>query len=289
MGHMNVRFYVARAIEGLAGFAAELGLSAAFSRRAASTFLVKDQHIRFLREAAAPAALHMTAGVLEVTDTEVRVLQLLVHSMSGELAAAFQTVVAHVTVNERRPFPWSARSRDVLEALRVEVPPRAQPRSLSLTEGAGDGSIETANSLGLIRIANGTVGFQDCDVFGRMRPEVFVGRVSDGVPALRSQLYADAADEAGDKRIGGAVLEYRIAYLRWPEAGSRLDVRSGLADVDDTTQRLVHWILDPATGRPWGSVTAVVADFDLDARTIVPLSAQRRSRLEGQVVPGLRF
>ena len=289
MGHMNVRFYVARAMEGLAGFAAELGLGNAFGRRAASTFLVKDQHIRFMREATPPASLHMTAGVIEITDTEARILQLLVHSMTGELAASFQTVVAHVTVNDRRPFPWSTRSLQLLETLRVEAPSGAQPRSLSLAESASEGSIAAANALGLMRIAVGTVGIQDCDVFGRMKPEVFVGRISDGVPALRARLNGDTAAKTRGKRVGGTVLEYRIAYLGWPEAGSRLEVRSGLAGVDDTTQRFVHWILDPATGRPWGSALAVAADLDLDERTIVPFSPERRSRLETQVVPGLRF
>jgi acyl-CoA thioester hydrolase len=289
MGHMNVRFYVARAMEGLAGFAAELGLGGAFGRRAASTLMVKDQHIRFMREATPPCALHMTASVMEVTDTEARVLQLLVHSMTGELAASFQTVVAHVTVDDPRPFPWSARSRQLLDTLKADPPPGARPRSLSLDENAGGGSITAANALGLMCIARGTVGIQDCDVFGRMRPEVFVGRISDGVPALRGQLNGDSAVSSGAKRLGGAVLEYRIAYLGWPEAGSRLEVRSGLAGVDGATQRFVHWILDPATGRAWGSALAVAADLDLDERKIVPFAPERRARLGSQVVPGLRF
>lgn len=289
MGHMNVRFYVVRAMEGLGGFAAELGLGDVFGRRAASTLMVKDQHIRFMREAAPPAALHMTAGVLEVTDTEARVFQLLVHSLTGELAASFQTVIAHVTVSDRRPFPWSGRSRQRLEALKAEPPSAAWPRSLSLAATAGEASLTAANALDLMRIASGTVGVQDCDVFGRMRPEMLVGRISDGVPALRGRLNGDSGAGNGARRMGGAVLEYRIAYLGWPEAGSRLEVRSGLAAVDDTTQRFVHWILDPATERAWGSAEAVAADLDLDERKIVPFSPERRSHLESQVTQGLRF
>ncbi|HEY1927453.1 MAG TPA: thioesterase family protein [Caulobacteraceae bacterium] len=289
MGHMNVRFYVARAMEGLVGFAGEVGLANAFSRRAASTILVKDQHIRFMREARPPAALHMTAGVIEVSDAEARILQLLVHSTTGELAASFQTVIAHVTVNELRPFPWSSRSLQDLENLKVQAPSIAEPRSLSLAGSAGAGSMAAANALGLAPIALGTVGAQDCDVFGRMRPEFLVGRISDGIPALRSRLDGGDAGTRGRKRVGGAVLEYRIAYMGWPEAGARLIVRSGLAGVDEMTQRFVHWILDPATGRPWGSAVAVAADLDLEDRKIVPFSQQRRSHLEAQVVPGLQF
>jgi len=53
MGHMDVRFYVARAMEGLVGLASALGLNGAFRERANATLLVKDHHIRFLREARA--------------------------------------------------------------------------------------------------------------------------------------------------------------------------------------------------------------------------------------------
>ena len=70
---------------------------------------MKCSCVRIMNERS-PAALHMTAGVIEVSDDAARILQLLVHSRTGELAASFQTVVAHVTVNERRPFPWSARA-----------------------------------------------------------------------------------------------------------------------------------------------------------------------------------
>jgi len=66
MGHMNVRFYVARAMEGLVGLAAALGLPHAFAAHAGATLLVREQHIRFLREARAGAALHMTGGVVVV-------------------------------------------------------------------------------------------------------------------------------------------------------------------------------------------------------------------------------
>ena len=51
MGHMNVRFYVARAMEGLAGAAAALGMGVAFTAHAAATLIVREHHIRFLREA----------------------------------------------------------------------------------------------------------------------------------------------------------------------------------------------------------------------------------------------
>ena len=113
MGHMNVRFYVTKAVEGLVGLAAALGLPHAFTAHAGSTLMVREQHIRFLREAQAGAALHMTGGVLEMGEAEARLLMLLWHSDSGALAASFQTVVAHVTPAEGRPFPWPRRTLEL--------------------------------------------------------------------------------------------------------------------------------------------------------------------------------
>ena len=128
----------------------------------------------------------------------------------------------------------------------------------------------------------------DCDVFGRARIGFFIGRVSDGVPALATAFRgADAPPRAGN--IGGAVLEYRIAYRAHPQAGDRFEIRSGLADVGARTQRIVHWMLDPATGEAWGSAEAVAVALDLDARKIVEIGDEDRVLLQQSVIAGLRL
>jgi acyl-CoA thioester hydrolase len=289
MGHLNVRFYVARAMEGLVGVASALGMPAAFRQTAESTLLVTDHHIRFLREARPGAALHMLAGVLEFGETDARVFQLLVHSLTGEIAASFQAKVMHVASRDLRPFPWARRMRTIAQGLTVEVPLTAAPRSLDLAPGQGGQSVCEADRLGLMRIGAGAIGPADCDVFGRMRPDVVIGRISDGISALRAGLRGPMQPASEPRRLGGAVLEYRIAYLGWPAAGARFELRSGLAAVDDRTQRFVHWMLDPDSGRPWASAAAVAVSLDLDARKIVPIAPDARAQLESQVIPALTF
>jgi acyl-CoA thioester hydrolase len=289
MGHMNVRFYVAKAAEGLVGMAAALGLPHAFTAHAESTLMVREQHIRFLREAHAGAALHMTGGVVEIGDDEARLLQLLWHSESGALAATFQTVVAHVTPRDGRPFPWSARTRDLAAGLSVAIPDQAAARSVSLAPVQSVASLARADEMGLVRIANGAVAPQDCDIFGRMLPELFIGRVSDGIARLvrgfRDVVSGDAAEKP--QRVGGAVLEYRLIHLDWPRAGQRLEIRSGLKTADTRTKTMVHWLVDPDTGKAWGTSEAVAITFDLDARKIVPISDAAREQLMKQATPGL--
>ncbi len=288
MGHLNVRFYVSRAMEGLVTVAAAMGLPDAFRANVGATLLVKDQHIRFLREARPRAALHMVAGLLEIGESEARVLQLLIHTATGEIAASFQNVVVHATAHDERSFPWSAKTRALAAALMVSAPDKSRPRSLDLGPPSGAASIAAADRLGLVRLGSGAVSSDDCDVFGRARTGFFIGRVSDGVPALATSFRgADAPVRPGN--IGGAVLEYRIAYRAYPRAGDRFEIRSGLADVDARTQRIAHWMLDPATGEAWGSAEAVAVALDLDARKIVDISDQDRALLQRRVIAGLRL
>ena len=140
-------------------------------------------------------------------------------------------------------------------------------------------------------LGGGAVGPADCDVFGRMRPDALVGRVSDGVPALNAVLRPEEGDAPRRRPddVGGAVLEYRLSYQAWPRAGDRFAIRSGLADIGDRTQRLVHWILDPESGRAWATAEAVAIALDLKARRIIPISPEDQQRLRARVTPGLRL
>jgi acyl-CoA thioester hydrolase len=284
MGHMNVRFYVARAIEGLVGLSGAMGLTGAFRAGADATLLVKEQHIRFLREARPGSALHMIAGVVSLDEDEARVLQLLMHSSTGEIAATFQTIVSHVTSREARAFPWSPRTRALAGRFMMEVPERAKPRSLSFAPVRSAASLAEADRLNLMRLGAGAFSATDCDVFGRIRPETFIGKVSDGVPGLRRLVGGPAERPAN---VGGAVLEYRLLHLEWPSAGDRFEVRSGLVGVQNNAQRIVHWMLDPESGRPWGAAEAVAVALDLQTRKIIPLEDAARERIAAAIIPGL--
>jgi acyl-CoA thioester hydrolase len=289
MGHMNVRFYLTRAAEGLAGLAAALGMPRAFAAEAAATLLLREHHIRFLREAYAGGLLHMRAGVLSMGETEAEALLVLYHSATGEPAASFIARLSHVTADERRPFPWPQKARERAAALAVVLPDYAAPRSLPLTPFETRASLARAEALGVRRIALGAIGPQDCDVFGRLRADQVIGRVADGIPQLVSDIRATVAEHAEPppKRTGGAVLEYRLAYLDWPRAGDRIAVHSGLVGMEGSVQRLAHWILDPESGKPWATSMAVAATLDLDARKIVPVSPAARERLNARAIPAL--
>jgi acyl-CoA thioester hydrolase len=285
MGHMNVRFYVARSIEALTGLAAELGMPHAFSPDASATLRVREQHIRFLREVRPPNPLHMIGAVVEMGETDARLLLTLVHSLTGTPAASFQIVVSHVTPGEGRAFPWPRAVRARALALTSAIPAYAAARSVSLAPVTIAASPALADELGLATISAGAIGARECDAFGRMSGEGFIGRISDGVGRLVSDVRAAIAGAAPTPpgRIGAAALEYRLAHLDWPRAGDRQVIRSGLIAIDQRIVTVAHWMLDPASGRPWGLAEAVIAALDLDSRKIVPIAPAAQAALAQKI------
>ena len=101
----------------------------------------------------------------------------------------------------------------------------------------------------------------------------------------------DRADEQaggdGPVRMGGAVLEYRLAYRRWPRAGDRFVVRSGRGFQKEKTHSFVHWIIDPDSGEAWCRSEAVAIALNLDTRKIIPASPEMMSALADVAPDGL--
>ena len=284
MGHLNVGFYVAKSMQALAGLAAELGMASAFAPQAASTLMVREQHIRFLREARPGAPLSIDGGVIEVGETDARLMFLMRHA-SGELAASFQTLVAHVTAHDGRAFPWSERFRTQAEAFRAQVPEAAAPRSIGLAPVTTTASLARADALGLKCTGRSVVQAAECDAFGRMRTEGFMQRLSDAVPHLFAE--GRPGQDNGARKVGGAAMEYRLIHHAWPRAGDRMEMRSGSSGGDARFRRLVHWLIDPQSGQPWGSAEAVAVSFDLETRKIITLTDEALAQVQQNVVEGL--
>lgn len=285
-GHMNVRFYVAKWQEGLAFLAQALSLPGAFSPRAAATLLPRDQHIRFLAEAHAGAALSLHGGVIETGEDWVNLYQEMRH-MDGRIAAAFTTRVAHVGARDARPFRWPQRMAPLAASLQCTPPKEGQPRSIDFAKKpTGIASIEAADRLGALRVGAFVVAPQHLDAFGRLTTEWVIGRLSDAAPNLFSAWRQIAAKGLG-KRIGGAVLEYRLVYQAWPKAGDLIEVRSGLVGFEGKTQRVVHWLLDPVSGAAWASAEVVAVSFDLDTRKAIEPPEDYRAAMAAKIIPGL--
>lgn len=282
-GHLNVRFHVERAMIGLAHFAHALEMPHAFTKTAGATLAPLNAHIRFLQEARPPAPLIMHGGVVAMGDNHATLCLDMRHA-DGAPSSVFTLGVAHVDTRGFRRFPWSARSRAAAKRLMAKLPAHAAPRSLDPTQPpAPDASLARARALGATRIGASIVLREHCDVFGRMRGEHFFGRVSDSIPNLLAGWRQEAA-AATNTEPAGAVVEARLAFRRWPQAGELLEVHTGVADVGDKTFRLVHWICDPESGAAWASMEAVALTFDTKTRKAIQPSPEARARMQARVI-----
>src|SRR5262249_15447484 len=151
----------------------------------------------------------------------------------GSPGTAFTFRVAHADTRSFRPFPWSQRSRSAAKRLTIKLPAHAAPRSLDPSAApANDISRARALELGATRIGPGMVNRDQCDVFGRLRGEHFIGRVSDSVPNLMAGWRRDAG-AANNVEAAGAVVEVRLVYRRFPQAGDLIEIFTGVTDVGD--------------------------------------------------------
>jgi acyl-CoA thioester hydrolase len=49
----------------------------------------------------------------------------------------------------------------------------------------------------------------------------------------------------------------------------------------------MHWLLDPVSGKAWGTSEAVAVNFDLDTRKVTPISEAAQAAMRTRTVPGL--
>ena len=288
MGHMNVRVYAEKQMEGLAAFTHDLKLSHAFKPDSPSTIIPVDQHIRFIREVLAGHPLIMQGCVLEVGECDALIYQELRHS-DGALAAAFRVRVLHVDTVVREPFAWSKRTRKAFEDFMGAAPEESAPRSIDAsapTTPAGDMSMERIRTIGAPLVGKGSVPPSHMDVHGHMAPFWITGRVSDSVPNL---LYNWRKEVAGELRIGGAALEHRIRYHAMPQVGDRFEMYTSFGAAAGKTHSLIHWLMNPDSGRPWASVEVTAIALDLDARKAVPAPPEMIAKLSELAPPGLKL
>lgn len=282
-GHLNVRFHLERMMIGLAHFAHALEMPRAFTESAGATLVPLEAHLRFQKEARPGAPLVMHGGVVSMDERQATLCLDMRHA-DGAPGTACTMRVAHADTRGFRAFPWSERSRAAAQRLSVALPQHAAPRSLDPSIApTQEASRERAIALGATRIGATMVQRDQCDVFGRFRGEQFIGRVSDSVPNLMAGWRREAG-AANNSEAAGAVVESRIVFRRFPQAGDLIEVFTGVAAVGDKTFRLVHWLCDPESGAVWASIEALALTFDTKTRKAIQGTPEQRAKMQARVI-----
>lgn len=285
LGHLNVRFYLAKAQEAVAGFADQLGMHRAFAANATSTLLLKETQVRFLSEARPGAPLTIKGGVLGHDTDSVTLGLVLEHAGQRIPAASFEARLEHIAPQTGRPFAWPKRIQDALENAQIDRPAILETRSLSQTPADPGLTLEQAQALGLQEIGRGSINPDELDAFNRMRIEFAIGKISNSVnhfsDGFPEQWKAFADNEP--LTVSSAVLESRIVLRRLPTSGEGYVIRSGLKSATEKVRTLVHWAFDPVSGKPLWSMEAVACMLNLQTRKLEPATPDMLSTLQSKV------
>lgn len=289
LGHLNVRGYAARAMEAAADLAERLGMHEAGSPRATAILSPRRMHIRFSAEVRPGAPQVIEGAVTGRGEHWLEAALIMRNAATGSVSAGFRLILDHMSPRSRRTFPFPRRFDAAIDTLAGEAPPETAPRGLPAKLRTGAPTPAQAASMGLEATGRGRIRAGDVDVFGRMRPELLLGKVSDSaVHFSRGFPELWAAHAAGDaSKVGVALLECRIDVYAYPRAGDGYVMRSGLIAAGEKVRRLIHWLYDPSTGAPLWSVEGIACGMDLETRALLPASGPTLAALESAVIPEL--
>lgn len=287
MGHMNVQFYVAYASEGLAALTVLLGYGGRQLRDRRQAWIVRDQHMRFLRELRPGTPFSIHAGVLEADAHRLRVYQEIRHSADGTVSAALTSALELADLDN----PQTLRSiprlvLDRAQAMRLDLPAQGMPRGLTLSGPLRErATLGEADRLGMLTTAMGAVQANHCDGQGHLRLQSYIGRIAEAVPNLFAE--GRSRQPGPEGRRGGAALEYRLLYRTRPREGDTLMLKSGLKAVGEKTINWVHWLFDLESDTLVCTAEAVGIALDLVTRKAMAMPDDERAALQALVIPGL--
>jgi len=281
MGHMNVRFYLAKAAEGIEVLWRLLGPGDGVG------FTLLEQHIRYHREVRAGTGLTIRAGLLEITESRLEVYFEMRRAYDDVLCATLVSVLGCIDAATGRPGMLRAADIQRAAAWRVDLPAAGRPKGLTIKTPVAVATLAEADRMGLVEITRTSIQPNQIDRDGALIPYHLMGMVSDGIAHLLIGLNPARAQGPAEGGMGGAALEYRFVYRRPARLGDALVVRSGVIAVTDKVQVFGHWILDLVTGEAIATAEAVAVGFDLKTRKIAALPAETLLRMRAAIIPGL--
>ncbi len=308
LGHMNVRFYIAR----VARANEELLRRAGLLDSAVGNLRVRrnDTYTRFLKEQFADAPLQTLGGfvcsgpVLEGPPGidcyyEIR------HARTGVIAATF--LLRNTLISEPSQLPVELPPPSLWRdsAWGIDVPAHGRPRSLALAEPARVDFATVASkvvdtpSLGMMSgRREGVVQPGDCDDSGKLKDDLddmfLIAREAMAQEMQQQEIGSNGRafgppvqrDSQG-RRYSWAMMETRSVQYRRPVLGDRV-VSLG-ADVawSEKWRHSRRWTYVLASGELLGIADSLGICIDLDARKTLAIPAELRSDIEKYALPQL--
>jgi len=305
LGHMNVRFYIARVVQANAELLKRAGLyePAAGNQRIRQA----DTYTRFHKEQFEGASLHTLGGFVESSSAgllegpegilcyfEIR------NAESDAVAATFlvRSTLFNPESQQLIGLPQASAWQNSQWAM--SIPAQGLPRSLKLAEPSQIDYETVASSvvdnpvIGMMSgRREGVVRPEDCDAQGRLKDELDVMFLIARQHMQASELSGDKAfgppvqTDSQGRRFSWAMMETRSVQFARPNLGDSVVSLGADVAFSDRWRHSRRWTFVAETGQLLGIADSLGICIDLDARKALPIPPELIGAIEQHAVPHL--
>jgi len=299
LGHMNVRFYMARMETANQTLIKNLGLDTGASESGAGQSYLRrvDTYTRFLREQFEGAPLHTLGDVLDVSENGVRSYVEIRNPDTDAVAATFIVTTQLTDSTTRQPLHFAQLPTKSTLSNTVVIPDYATPRSLSLgpvnnqiTFSELDAVIPDVEGAGMMSgRRQTTVENSDVDKAGWLRKDIEVMFLpfTKIVQEDGAQHGPPVFTTKHGQRVGWAVMETRNLVYTQPKLNDELSYFNTDLVIHDKSRLSRRWAFNAASGELLGISDNVGLCIDLDERRAISWPAEIRALIEEHMQPQL--
>ena len=270
--HLTIAYYFGRFSDANLALMAAADLAPDLGAEVRRGCVALECYVRFAKELRAGDALHITSGILDVAEKIVTCGHKVIDSASGATAATMAEKMIHFDLDSRKSMPIPEHKRAALEKGKVEWDePEREPRPLP----EGDESFMVS--------AREAINPWQVDLMGHWNFRHYVHCFS-AAAAQTLAAFGMTPDYRREQRRGLSTFELDVRFLSELHVGDLVVVRSALADVGNSSFRLIHKMYEARAGGLAATMSQYGVHLDLDARRSTPLPPELKARARAMCV-----
>lgn len=287
LGHMNVRFYAAKALRASRVLADQVGLSMQRCADEGAVLELRTAFTRHYREQMKGAELVMKGGVLEVHADGMRLYHELLNPAREERAATFVHDMRLRDEASRAPRPLPEMAAVEAARRRVDWPEHGRPRTVDLGREPRALSREEALERGIAMRQVRELRPDECTDGGYFPAIRYAELVWGGVPVDARLGWEPLRKLPDGGKMGWAILESRGVLRRLPRAGDRVQSFGVEVEIGRKTSYRHSWVFDVDQGDLLLTTSTVDIAFDITRRRAIEIPRATRESLEARCQPDL--
>lgn len=295
LGHMNVRFYIARIDRANNALLKLIGIDAA----ALPGIVIRrsDTYSRFHREQFTDSSLEVHGGLLKTGKDEIRCYFEIRNPAKDQIAATFITSSELVESSSQKTIPFQLGIPEDLKQYVVTLPNYGSPRSLTLKAPKIDITVSELQSqiskAPVPGMMSGIMEFRiepgDCDVNGYLQEDIDLMFIMHRAQTLESggSFGPPVMKTDTGNRFSWAMIETRAIVLGRPRVDDMLlSIGSDVA-YGDRWRQSRRWAFVRESGLLVGINDVVGIALDLDERRSIQIPKTVRNAIEKTYLPNL--